>query len=101
MFANKLIGIVCSVSALVRFVKIIFNFASAFEKQYHKKCASMGNVNILAELMSSDFLTGLRVHSRFQKIHVSEMILRQEGLFALVRSYNDHEFGSRSLRTSN
>lgn len=97
---NKLTGIVYRDSKLLDFIEPILNFAITSKQKYHLKLAATRNMDVVKDMISSDFLTGMSSQPYYRYIRVSTMMMRRESIFSLPESCNANDAGSKRLGNS-
>lgn len=81
-------------------MKAILTFPIPFEKECNEKLVSPRIVDIVKDVISSDFLTGISAQTFYQYISVIRMMLKHKGVLAKEESLNSDDPGSKSRSIS-
>lgn len=88
---------VCCDATFVHPRKTRLNFSVAFEKDYKEKFSATIIVDIMEDMISSDFLTRMSAQFNYRYIRVARMILKQNGVPAVLECLNDEDPVSKRL----
>lgn len=83
--ANAVTGIVRSDSTFMDLIKTIFNVSILFQKDYHEKLVATRTLDILTDMMGSDFLTGMSAQFYYRYIQVAKRILKLHSILSLLK----------------
>lgn len=93
--ANKVSGTRRYNPTFLGLMDTILNFAITFYKDCSESFVATRIMDIAKDIMRSDLLTGVSAQIYRRKIHVSSIILKQNGSFALVKSLNGENSGRK------
>lgn len=98
--SNKFTGFSRRDCTLSDLLKMILNLAIALEKNYSKTFVATVIVDIVKDMISYEFVTGLSAQCRYRYIPVAKMMSRHESVLPPVKSLNADDVRSKILVVS-